>query len=64
MHKGAFARRGLGMMRPFMVVVALLAVGKPVCRSGRPGSGNAVRFSGCGTSGIRSILGDAHHTAI
>ena len=27
MHKGAFARRGLGMMRPFMVVVALLAVG-------------------------------------
>ncbi len=27
MHKGAFARRGLVMMRPFMVVVALLAVG-------------------------------------
>ena len=27
MHKGAFARRGLGMVRPFMVVVALLAVG-------------------------------------
>ena len=26
MHKGAFARRGLVMMRPFMVVVALLAV--------------------------------------
>ena len=37
MHKGAFARRGLGMMRPFMVVVALLAVGSLYAGQGARG---------------------------